>query len=80
MKKTITERFQQLAGIKSLYEQEELPPEYTELTDEAKDLVDDMLEEIYEKINPTNDMKIYTGLFKYIDAWFEAKGGIGSGD
>ena len=80
MKKIITERFQQLAGIKSIYEQEELSSEYTELTDEEKDLVDDMLEEVYEKINPTNDMKKYTGLFKYIDAWFEAKGGIGSGD
>ena len=61
-------------------EPKELSPEHTELTDEEKDLVDDMLEEIYEKINPTNDMKKYTGLFKYIDAWFEAKGGIGSGD
>ena len=80
MKKTITERFQQLAGIKSLYEQGKQSPEYTELTDEEKDLVDDILEEIYEKINPTNDIKKYTGLFKYIDAWFEAKGGIGSGD
>ena len=59
---------------------EKLSPEHTELTDEEKDLVDDILEDIYEKINPTNDMKKYTGLFKYIDAWFEAKGGIGSGD
>tara|TARA_Y100000592_G_scaffold44165_1_gene70000 strand:- start:278 stop:520 length:243 start_codon:yes stop_codon:yes gene_type:complete len=80
MKKIITERFQQLAGIKSLHEQEELPPEYTELTDEEKDFVDDILEEVYKKINPTNDMKKYTGFFKYIEAWFEAKGGIGSGD
>ena len=78
MKKILlTERFQELAGIKPLNELETSP---TELTDEEKDLVDDMLEEVYEKINPTNDMKKYTGFFKYIEAWFEAKGGIGSGD
>ena len=75
MKKTITERFQQLAGIKSLYEQEELPPEYTELTDEEKDLVDDMMDNIFKRINPTKDIEKSTALFKYIDGWFEVQGG-----
>ena len=60
-------------------QEEEMDFSYTELTDDEKDMVSDVLEDIYEKINPTNDIKKYTGLFKFIDAWFEARGGIGSG-
>tara|TARA_Y100001973_G_C5163828_1_gene314979 strand:+ start:242 stop:718 length:477 start_codon:yes stop_codon:yes gene_type:complete len=55
-------------------------PSHTELNDDEKDFVGDILEEIYEKINPTHDIKKYTGLFKYVEAWFEDKGGIGSMD
>ena len=60
-------------------QEEEIDFSYTELTDDEKDMVSDVLEDIYEKINPTNDIKKYTGLFKFIDSWFEARGGIGSG-
>ena len=46
-----------------------------ELTDEEKDMVSDTLEDIYARINPTNDIEKYTALFKYIDGWFEVHGG-----
>ena len=71
-KKILIERFQELAGIKSLNELETFP---TELTDEEKDLVDDMMDNISKRINPTNDVKKSTALFKYIDGWFEVQGG-----
>jgi len=54
--------------------EEEMDLSYTELTDDEKDDVGDMMDNIYSKINPEGDMKKNTGLFKYIDAWFESKG------
>ena len=72
MKKILTERFQELAGIKSLNELETSP---TELTDEEKDLVDDMMDNIFKRINPTKDIEKSTALFKYIDGYFETLGG-----
>ena len=45
-----------------------------ELTDDEKDDVSDVMDAIYTKINPEGDMKKNTGLFRYIDAWFESKG------
>ena len=71
-KKILTERFQELAGIKSLNELETSP---TELTDEEKDLVDDMMDNIFKRINPTKDIEKSTALFKYIDGYFETLGG-----
>ena len=53
---------------------EEMDLSYTELTDDEKDDVSDVMDAIYTKINPEGDMKKNTGLFRYIDAWFESKG------
>ena len=55
-----------------LNEQEQLG---LELTDEEKDLVDDMMDNMSKRINPTNDVEKSTALFKYIDGWFEVQGG-----
>ena len=46
-----------------------------ELTDEEKDLVDDMMDNMSKRINPTNDIEKSTALFKYIDGYFETLGG-----
>ena len=54
--------------------EEEMDLSYTELSDDEKDEVSDMMDAIYSKINPEGDMKKNTGLFRYIDAWFESKG------
>ena len=54
--------------------EEEMDFSYTELSNDEKDEVSDMMNVIYNKINPKGDMKKNTGLFKYIDAWFESKG------
>ena len=54
--------------------EEKMDLSYTELTDDEKDDVGDMMNNIYSKINPEGDMNKNTGLFKYIDAWFESKG------
>ena len=54
--------------------EEEMDLSYTELSDDEKDEVSDMMDVIYSKINPKGDMKKNTGLFRYIDAWFETKG------
>ena len=54
--------------------EEEMDLSYTELSDDEKDEVSDMMDVIYSKINPKGDMKKNTGLFRYIDAWFESKG------
>tara|TARA_Y100000592_G_scaffold97515_1_gene168412 strand:+ start:377 stop:1111 length:735 start_codon:yes stop_codon:yes gene_type:complete len=59
-----------------LKEQEQLS---LELTDEEKDLVDDMMDNISKRINPTNDVEKSTALFKYIDGWFEVQGGTYEG-
>jgi hypothetical protein len=76
MKKLLNERFQELAGIKPLNELETSP---TELTDEEKDYVDDMMGVIKRKIvnsvSPDNKVEKTTALFKYIDGWFEVQGG-----
>ena len=62
----------EIANPKPMYTEMDLS--YTELTDDEKDGVGDMMNNIYSKINPEGDMKKNTGLFKYIDAWFESKG------
>ena len=54
--------------------EEEMDLSYTELTDDEKDDVSDMMDVIYTKINPEGGMKKNTGLFRFIDAWFESKG------
>ena len=54
--------------------EEEMDLSYTELSDDEKDEVSDMMDAIYSNINPEGDMKKNTGLFRYIDAWFESKG------
>tara|TARA_Y100000592_G_scaffold101051_1_gene184975 strand:- start:2037 stop:2459 length:423 start_codon:yes stop_codon:yes gene_type:complete len=46
-----------------------------ELTDEEKDLVDDMMDNMFKRINPTKDIEKSTALFKYIDGYFETLGG-----
>ena len=68
-----------LAEGKLTEQEEEMDFSYTELTDDEKDMVSDVLGDLYKKINPTHDIKRYTGLFKFIEGWFEAIGGIGSG-
>ena len=46
-----------------------------ELTDEEKDLVDDVMDNLSKRINPTRDIEKSTALFKYIDGYFEVQGG-----
>ena len=55
-------------------QEEEMDLSYIELTDDEKDDVSDMMNDLYSKINPKGDMKKNTGLFRYIDAWFESRG------
>ena len=50
MKKLITERFQELAGIKPLKEQENLPDPTEVFSDEELDYIGDMMTAMYEKL------------------------------
>jgi hypothetical protein len=53
IEKLLTERFQELAGIKPL---DEMAPR-VELSDEEKDYASDMLAKMHKQLNPTLDIE-----------------------
>jgi len=78
MKKLLTERFQELAGIKSLGEQENRPHPTDIFSDEELDYVGDMMVAMYEKLgladeedpSSTNVVKALA-LSDFIEGFFE---------
>jgi len=89
MKKQLTERLQELAGIKLLKEADDFEREDKKLhptevfTDEQLDMVSDMLDVMFKKLNINTDLQTSTqedqnkidALFDFIDGYFETLGG-----
>jgi len=89
MKNLIKERFQELAGIKLLKEADDFEREDKKLhptevfTDEQLDMVSDMLDVMFKKLNINTDLQTSTqedqnkidALFDFIDGYFETLGG-----
>ena len=88
-KKSLTERFQKLAGIKLLDEADDFERDDKNLhptevfTNEELDMVSDMLTTMFKKLNINTDLQTDTqedqnkvdALFKFIDGYFETLGG-----
>jgi len=89
MKNLIKERFQELAGIKLLKEADDFEREDKKLhptevfTDKQLDMVSDMLDVMFKKLNINTDLQTSTqedqnkidALFDFIDGYFETLGG-----
>ena len=89
MKKPLTERFQQLAGIKPLGEADDFERDNKGLhptevfTNEQLDMVSDMLIVMFKKLNINTDLQTDTqedqnkvdALYDFIDGYFETLGG-----
>jgi len=89
MKKQLTERLQELAGIKLLKEADDFEREDKKLhptevfTDKQLDMVSDMLDVMFKKLNINTDLQTSTqedqnkidALFDFIDGYFETLGG-----
>ena len=88
-KKLLNERFQELAGIKPLgeangFERDDKKLHPTEVfTDEELDMVSDMLDTMFKKLNINTDLQTskqedqnkIDALFDFIDGYFETLGG-----
>jgi len=89
MKKLLTERFQELAGIKPLGEDDDFERDNKKIhptevfTDEELDMVSDMLIVMFKKLNintglqndTQEDQNKVNALFDFIDGYFETLGG-----
>ena len=88
-KKPLNERLQELAGIKPLGEADDFERDDKKLhptevfTDEELDMVSDMLDTMFKKLNINTDLQTDTqedqnkvnSLFDFIDGYFETLGG-----
>ena len=78
-KKLLTERFQELAGIKSLGENDRFPgedeagmaPRVDELSDEEMDYLTNVTMEFHKKLNPTLDVNKSRAIMDFVISQLE---------